>query len=414
MIEDHREWTHRIARGGGYSYAAASFGSGSLVLDMRRFNRVLRFDERSRLIESEAGATLGSLFGLTAPRGLWLPVQPGYPDITIGGCIAANVHGKNPHREGAFVRSVVDLTLWHPLHGTVRIDAKSDSNLFDLTCGGYGLTGVVLSATLRLEPLPGGVASVRRLSIQGLAEGLERVRGLSEESAFAYTWHEGTSTARSLGRGFVFQGTIPPGPPPQPAVPPYRRVEASTRGRFPFPVWGRFTTRLLAECFRRFENMKPATREVPLFEAMFPFARRGEYFLLYGRPGLAEYQALVPNDSIDAFLKNFEREVMRLKPPVVMFSMKLFRGVQRLLRFEGDGVCFTVDLVRSSAGLGFLSVLDRLTMDAGGIPHIIKDSRLPAAVVRACYPEYGFFRERLRTHDPERRFRSELSQRLEL
>ena len=160
--------------------------------------------------------------------------------------------------------------------------------------------------------------------------------------------------------------------------------------------------------------MKRERVEMPLFEAMFPFARRGEYFLLFGRRGLAEYQALVPHGGIDAFLKDLEREVVRLRPPMVMLSMKLFRGSQRFLGFEGDGVCLTADLVRSPDGLGFLTVLDRLTTTAGGIPHIIKDSRLPVAVVRRCYPEYECFRENLRAYDPERHFRSELSERLEL
>jgi decaprenylphospho-beta-D-ribofuranose 2-oxidase len=153
---------------------------------------------------------------------------------------------------------------------------------------------------------------------------------------------------------------------------------------------------------------------MPLFEAMFPFARRGEYFLLFGRRGLAEYQALVPHGSIEVFLKDLQREVVRLRPPMVMLSMKLFRGSPHFLRFEGDGVCVTADLVRSPDGLAVLPVLDRLTTAAGGIPNIIKDSRLPVAVVRRCYPEYERFREKLRVYDPERRFRSELSERLEL
>jgi decaprenylphospho-beta-D-ribofuranose 2-oxidase len=414
MIEDHAALNHRIARGGGYSYAAASFGAGSLVVDMTRLNRLLRIDPASRLVEVEAGMTLGDLFALTAPLGLWLPVQPGYPDITIGGCIAANVHGKNPHREGTFEQSVVSLNLCHPRRGTVQIGRESEAELFELTCGGYGLTGIILSAALHLEPLPGPVASVRRIAIDGLAEGLERVRALSEGSAFAYTWHEGTPSTRSFGRGFVFQGRIAPGPPPLVAVPPYRRLAAASRGRLPISVWGRLTTWLLVGGFRRLEGMKPELTEMPLFDAIFPFARRGEYFLLYGQRGLAEYQALVPPRAIATFLQELEGEVLRKRPPVVMISMKLFKGSQRLLRFEGDGVCFTADLARSPAGLSFLPVLDRLTIAAGGIPNIIKDSRLSAAVVRQCYPEYKRFRENLRVFDPERRFRSELSERLEL
>ena len=155
----------RIARGGGYSYAAASFGAGSVVRDMRRFNRILRFDPATRIIEVESGVTLGDVFAVASREGLGLPVQPGYPAITVGGCIAANVHGKNPVREGTFVDSVLHLTLFHPARGVLRLSPDTAPGLFDLTCGGYGLTGVIVSATLRLEPLPGHVVSIRRFAV---------------------------------------------------------------------------------------------------------------------------------------------------------------------------------------------------------------------------------------------------------
>ena len=405
----------RIARGGGYSYAAASFGAGSLVVDMRAFDRVLRLDEESRTIEVEAGARLEDVLAVTAPRGLYLPVQPGYPAITVGGCLAANVHGKNPHREGTFRRSVLDLTLHHPRTGTLRVSRAAEADLFELTCGGYGLTGIVLAATLKLEPLPGWVAEVERVAIGGLAEGYAEVRARTDRSAFAYTWHDGTPAAGRFGRGFVYEGRIPPGPPPSsPVVPRYRRLTAAGRGALRAPLWNPVTTSLLCSGFRWGESRKPLRTEMPLFDAMFPFARRGEYFLLYGRRGLAEYQSLVPHAAAEGFLAALEREVTRARPPVVMASMKLFRGERSLLRFESDGVCVTVNLVRSPGGVEFLRTLDRLTLDAGGLPHVVKDSRLPAEVVARAYPGYEEFRARRRAHDPEGLFRSELSARLGL
>jgi hypothetical protein len=135
---------------------------------------------------------------------------------------------------------------------------------------------------------------------------------------------------------------------------------------------------------------------MPLFDAMFPFAKRGEYFLLYGRRGLAEYQAIVPHAAASEFLGALERAALGSRPPIVMASLKLFRGEPKLLRFEGDGVCVTLDLVRSAEGLRFLEVLDRLTLEHGALPHIVKDSRLPAAVVARSYPGYEEFRERRR------------------
>lgn len=415
MIEADFGNRPRIARGGGYSYAAASFGAGSLIQDMTCFNRVLQFDPEARLIEVEAGMTLADLLNLTAPVGLWLPVQPGYPAITIGGCIAAEVHGKNPAREGTFTRSIVELTLFHPSHGTVRVDPVKTPLLFDLTCGGYGLTGVILTATLRLDPLPGTIASVRRVPVGTLAEGLAQLRASASHSPIAYTWHGVAPVGRTFGRGIVYEGALIPGPPAQRnSEPHYKVLTAKTRAQFPFSLWGRLTTRAVNSTFWRLESRRQEPVEAPLFDSLFPFARRAAYFRLYGRRGLAESQMLIPQEHVDGFLAELQQRVLKMKAPAVMMSLKLFKGTQRLLRFDGDGVCVTLDLLRSPQTLAFLSVLDELLIAAHGIPNVIKDSRLPRAVVRACYPQYEAFRDQLHAYDPLRLFRSELSERLGL
>ena len=241
-----------IARGGGYSYAAASFGAGSLVLDMTRFDRVLRFEPAERLVEVEAGMRLEQLLALTAPRGLILPVQPGYPAITVGGCVAANVHGKNPEREGTFRRSVVDVTLLHPRLGTLRVEPGDEPALFELTCGGYGLTGIILAATLRLEALPGWTAVVERVPIESLAEGLARVRERTEGASFAYTWHEGTPSPVSSAAASCTSGQTPRGHPCRSAR--SSRATAGSRPRHALgscALWGRATSRLLGTALSR-------------------------------------------------------------------------------------------------------------------------------------------------------------------
>ncbi len=160
------------------------------------------------------------------------------------------------------------------------------------------------------------------------------------------------------------------------------------------------------------ERAKPEVVRVPLFDAMFPFARRREYFLLYGRPGFAEFQAIVPVHNARSFVTELQKRLLVDRAPGVMLSMKLFLGTQRLLRFEANGVCVTLNLAREARTAEFLSKLDRMCIEAGAIPNIIKDSRLSKETVRACYPECDEFRRRLRDYDPDRSFRSELSQRI--
>jgi decaprenylphospho-beta-D-ribofuranose 2-oxidase len=382
---------------------------------MGRFNRLLRFDPSARMIEVEAGVTLADLLAVTSRTGLYLPVQPGYPAITIGGCIAANVHGKNPAREGTFVGSLVDLTLFHPDHGVIRVTRANPPGLFDLTCGGYGLTGLILAATLRLEPLAGHRVSIRRVPVGDPLEAIALARDLAADSFFAYTWHDAAPRVRTFGRGFVYHGLLKSGPVESDAiVPRYRVLTPAARARLPFSLWQSLSIRAFTSAFWHTEASRPEVTETSLFDAMFPFARRSIYFRLFGRPGFAEYQALVPDDRTETFLRELRALIFSTRPPSIMLSLKVFKGCQRLLRFDGDGTCVTLDLQRSASTLDFLRRMDNLTIGVGGLPNIIKDSRLPKSVVQSCYHEYERFREELRTFDAHRLFKSELSERLEL
>jgi decaprenylphospho-beta-D-ribofuranose 2-oxidase len=415
LLERDVDTRARIARGGGYSYSAASFGGGAVTVEMQRFNRILAFDPARRTIEVEAGMTLGDLLPVTTRAGLWLAVQPGYPAITVGGCIAANVHGKNPLRDGTFRSCVADLTLFHPDHGFRRLSEADGTAPFELTCGGYGLTGIVVAATLRLEPLGGSRVAVKRRAVGSLSEAARMVQELAGKSLFAYTWHDATSRPRTFGRGYVYEGTLDPGDlDPRDLAAPYRVLTAGARAGLPFSLWNRASARVFASTYWHLERRRPATTTGGLFDAIFPFARRSAYFRLFGRPGLVEYQVIVPFDRIESFLAELGRRVLSADPPAVMLSMKAFAGEPGRLRFEGDGICLTLNLARSAATRDLLTRLDELSIDAGALPNIIKDSRLPARVVRACYPEYERFRRELAAFDPRRRFRSDLSERLEL
>jgi decaprenylphospho-beta-D-ribofuranose 2-oxidase len=415
LIEANAGHGHQIARGGGYSYAAASFGAGAVSVDMRHFNRLLRFDPGGRTIEVEAGLTLGELLEVTSFAGLALSVQPGYPAVTVGGCIAANVHGKNPLREGTFRDALVDMTLFHPSHGIFRVTREHSRELFDLTTGGYGLTGVILSATLCLSHLGGTRVAIRRVEVGNLREGLELSRQLAAESLFAYTWHDATARSTRFGRGFVYQGSLVPGDPRgKRGKNRYRVLTPTARARLPFSFWYPATICAFASAFRWFERCHPPVTETTLFDALFPFARRSIYFRLFGRQGLVEYQVIVPDQRIELFLEELRRLILGSDAPAVMLSLKPSGGERGLLRFEGNGTCVTLDLQRSAATSDLLKRIDELTIEVGGIPNIIKDSRLPKSVVKACYPDYERFREGIRSFDPRRIFMSELSNRLDL
>jgi decaprenylphospho-beta-D-ribofuranose 2-oxidase len=403
----------RIVRGGGYSYAAAGFGTGVLVQDARAFDRILALDEKAGTLECEAGVTLEKVHSLLTPKGLYLPAQPGYPRITLGGCVAADVHGKNQARDGNFGRCVVGLRLFHPRHGF--LDLEPGDEAFELTLGGLGLTGQVVSLRLKLARMPSATVSLTRRPIANVSATLACLEAAGAGAPFLYTWQDFTAPGARFGRGFLYSGNFVSeagGGPSRDKG--YSPIDAASRGRPGLPFLGRFTTPLFNRAYAAAQAVSPEERRLPLFDFLFPVARRVAYFRLFGRRGFHEFQFLLPRDAFLPFALELQSFLARHRTPITLASAKLFAGAPRYLRFDGPGVCLALDFPRGPEAEPLLRFLDEAMAAHGGRPNVMKDSRLPAKVVRACYPEYDPFRDALRRFDPERIYRSELSSRLGL
>lgn len=399
----------RIARGAGLSYVAASFGSDVVVQQMTAFDRLLGFDPAGRTIRVEAGCSLAKLVAWAQEQGLCVPVLPGYPLITVGGCVAADVHGKNPFRDGTFCDWVDRMTLFHPSRGYRVIDRSNDAVLFEATCGGFGMTGLIVDVTLRLVPLPARNVRVERVPVDSLSDAVDRLRA-ADDRDFAYSWHDGTLRGSRFGRGILYFGAwTDEGDPPADAT--FRPMTASGRSTLPFPLWNRLTARTANELFRRLAAFR-TTQVCSPFEAAFPFAHQTLYHRFYGRRGFREVQILVPDQGVQDFISGLSALVSCIDPPIVMMSLKKFSGRQKSLSLSGTGMLFALDLCHSERTLTFLSELDALMLSVGAQPNVSKDSRLPGEVASRALPSYAEFFRRVSLSDSDALYASDLSRRL--
>ena len=316
----------RTVRGRGYSYAPASFGARTTVQETRSFDRILGFDPSSGILQCEAGLTLGQLHSVATPHGWYLPAQPGYPLITIGGCIATDAHGKNHFRDGTFRRRVLALDLFHPAHGILRLSRESHADLFELTCGGLGLTGQILSATLALDRLEGTQVEVRRIPLGRLEDAVPLLEQWAPKSRFLYTWHNLSVSGPSFGRGFLHAGDFRSGPASaRSAVQYFAPITAENRGRLRIGLLNRTTTGLFNAAYELAQRASSERRAISLFEFLFPVARKVAYFELFGSKGLHEYQMLVPVESFGNLAATLRRELARFGVPIALASCKLFK-----------------------------------------------------------------------------------------
>lgn len=410
---------HRIARGRGYSYSAASFGSDSLVQDMSLFNRFLHFDEGASTLTLEPGVTLQALMVWAASKNLYFPVMPGYPLITVGGCVAVDAHGKNPAKDGTFKDWVQALTVLHPNRGEQECSAGTNAQLFELTCGGFGLTGVITRITLKLVPLPGRGFSMRQTHTANFAEALDMLA--SDDPEIAYSWHD-LCAGSGFGRGIVNTGQwslndsaggATSGVPTLQS-PRYRTMTSASRARLPISLWNRYTSRMANEALIFLSKRKSSESQVDCFAASFPFAGNPYFHCFFGSGGFREIQILIPKDGATAFLSALEFLVQATQAPTMMGSIKAFRGSAQALSMSGEGYVVTVVCYTSAKLSSFLQSVDALMVEHGGQPNLSKDSRLSQAMAEATLPHFESFKERLFAYDEKRLLRSELSGRLGL
>ena len=370
----------RIARGSGVSYVAASFGADAVSQSLDAFDRVLAFDEASGRIVVEAGTRIGDVQRFALARGWYLAVAPGHPAATVGGCIAADAHGKNPARDGTF-RAIVDRIEIVAAAGEIVVaDATQNAELFAATFAGFGLTGVVTRATLRLARPPSAWV-VRRMPVADLAEAA-RVLREAANAPVLYGWHDGRPT--HFGRGVIRVGlasdVVDIGTmraPPRSRDLPARIAPAR------FASWNRATI-AAANTWLASRWCRPGQTAMSLESALFPLNDARGYFAGFGTAGLVEAQWLVPHARFDDFAGALRDRVARDRPRIALIASKLFAGRADGFAFDGEGIALAIQVPAPAEPRqrAFLEALAELAIAHGGRANLIKESTLDAATAR--------------------------------
>ena len=402
----------RIARGGGVSYVGASFGAGAISQDLGAFDRLLAFDPDSGHISVEAGARIGDVQRFALARGWYLAVAPGHPRASVGGCIAADVHGKNPARDGTFRAQVEAIELHAPLRGTLVASAERHPELFAATFAGFGLTGTLARVRLRLARPPATLV-LRRVPVRDLAEGA-RVLREAANAPVLYGWHDGRPG--HFGRGVIRVGLASDVPEAQPApLPSAARDLPESITPLPFALWSRAGI-AAANTWLGARWCRAGQAPMALAAALFPLNDARLYFAGYGNAGLAESQWLVPHARFESFAAALADLVARQRPRIALIASKLFAGTADGFAFDGSGIALAIQIPApaESAQRVFLESLAEAAIDHGGRPNLIKDSTLDAATVRRAMAGFGAAQARLAAHNPGALHTSELARRLAL
>ncbi len=405
-----------IARGNGRAYGDSAINL-SATIDMRGLNRMLGFDAKTGQLTVEAGVILGDIIAAFLPRG-WFPmVTPGTKFVSVGGAIAADVHGKNHHKDGSF-RNSVDWVEVMGADGTVtRCSPRDNTALFDHTLGGMGLTGVILRAALRLRPVE--TAWIRQITRP--AASLKDAMDIFEDArdaTYSVAWIDCLATGRNLGRSLVTLGEhasledLSTANRKAPFATPKTRTR-SVPLDFPTFALNKFSLRAFNAAYYKAGLRKQGTRLVDWDSYFYPLDAILDWNRIYGARGFAQFQCVLPLEASEAGLSELLDTIASAGSGSFLAVLKRFGAQQSAFSFPMEGYTLALDFPISAKTHALLEDLDAITLAHGGRFYLAKDSRMSADTLAHSDARVPAFQSQ-RTENDWTRFSSVQSQRLAL
>ena len=408
-----------LARGLGRSYGDAAQSGGATVLDMTGV-RVIDLDATAGTVTAGAGASLDDILRRIVPAGFFVPVTPGTRMITVGGAIAADVHGKNHHVDGTFVAHVSRLGLvgaTGALSELAPTGPERQREEFWATVGGMGLTGVITDATFDLIPITSSLISVDTERTADLDSVMSSMIANDDRYRYSVAWID---SVHPSGRGVITRGDHAdisqlPAEQRSSALAYRPKVVATAPPFIPGRLLNKLTVRAFNEAWYRKAPVRKLAELQPIAEFFHPLDFVQEWNRVYGPGGFVQYQFVVP-DSASDLIGTALRTLQRVGAPSFLTVLKRFGAANPgPLSFPQPGWTLAADVPAGVPGLGrALDQLDELVAGAGGRLYLAKDSRQAPDMLARTYPrlaEWQAIRDRM---DPRGLFTSDLARRLSL
>jgi FAD/FMN-containing dehydrogenase len=409
-----------IARGQGRSYGDAALNEGGRVLLTERVNRLLEFDTEQGILRAEAGTTLAEILPVIVAQGWFLPVTPGTKFVSLGGCVAADVHGKNHHHNGSFGDYVVAIELILADGSRVTCSPSEKPELFWATVGGMGLTGIIGEVTLKLDPVQSAQMAVQHYPADNLEQLFNLLEDPDSDDRFTVAWIDCLARGQKLGRGVAMCGHHAE---PEELPPNFGNALAAKQVRsrsvpFDFPSW--VLNPLSISAFNALYFRQEGKKQQPFLTGydpyFYPLDGIGQWNRMYGKRGFVQYQCVIPDamafEGIQALLMALSDS---RRASFLAVLKRLGAQGRGMLSFPMTGYTLALDLpVRDNGLFALLNRLDEIVLRYGGRVYLAKDARLSAESFRAMYPRYDEFLAVKHSVDPGGRFSSSLSRRLDI
>ncbi len=405
-----------ISRGLGRSYGDAALNENTGVIGHGQLNRFLAFDASTGVLECESGVSLAEIIQYFLPRGWFLPVTPGTKFVTVGGAIAADIHGKNHHKDGSFSNFVRDFQLLVPTGEVLLCSPTSHAEIFWATVGGMGLTGAILTARLDLRRVDSAFVWVDYHRARNLEDALVTMEESDERYQYSVAWIDGLTTGQAMGRSVLMRGNHAPAAELPKRVRAPLAFPAGPRWNLPFDFPAMALNSLSVKAFNAtyYALHRSVAKQLVSFEKFFyPLDAILQWNRMYGKRGFVQYQIALPQASGREGLRTILNRLARSGRASFLAVLKRFGdGDPGLLSFPLRGYTLALDIPVASGLRPFLHELNRMTLDHGGRIYLAKDAVVRAADFAVMYPKLEEFRSMQRKLDPQRLMSSSQARRV--
>ena len=396
-----------LARGMGRSYGDSA--NALNVLQTTYLNHFIEFDKATGKLTAEAGITLREILEIIVPSGWFLPVNPGTSYVTLGGAIASDVHGKNHHSAGTFGQHVESLSIVLGTGEVVTASPQSHADLFHATCGGMGLTGIIMSATIQLIPIRSSLISQKTIKADCIEAACEAFESNSD-ATYSVAWIDCLSKGKSLGRSVIMLG--------EHAEQGGLEIDTRQKVSVPFSAPSVLLNSLTIKAFNTaywHKSKHNLNQIVGLISYFYPLDAVGEWNRLYGKNGFVQFQCVLPKIDGVANMRKLLTEISNSGKGSFLAVLKQFGTCNKnLLSFPTEGYTLALDFKASVTAIKIVKKLEDMVVDMGGRLYLTKDAVMQESTFKATYPTWEKFEEVREQYGAIGKFSSTQSKRLGL
>ena len=393
-----------IPFGNGRSYGDSALAEN--IIYSKPYNYFLDFDEERGLLHCQSGVMLSEIIEAFVPRGWFLKVTPGTKLITIGGAIASDVHGKNHHVEGCFSSCVEEFNLMLP-NGEIK-NVKKDDELFLATCGGMGLTGVILDAKISLKKINSKYINQTTIKTKNLKETFEAFEKYSH-MPYSVAWIDCLASGEDIGKCLLMVGDF--------ADDGKLDFKEKKKINIPFNFPSFALNSLSVKAFNWLYYKKApdgeSKQKVDIDTFFYPLDAINNWNRIYGKGGFTQYQFILPKEKSHDGLKEILEKISKSGKGSFLAVLKLYEEENKnYLSFPMKGYSLALDFKIEKGIFELLNSLDEIVLKYGGRIYLTKDVRVSKETFEKGYPNIEKFRELRKKYAMSEKFVSLQSKRV--